>query len=173
METFWYLTRKKNRKKNQNEKRVKDNIIRDFRILLEQEKEEDYYEPVRVSKFWDNNNIEYEGNGVKNRNLSFDEYLNKIESYLRNIIINLHNPDTWKIQLTVGINIISSKDSEEEHVMHSSSDNIKFATYSDANDGIEKLFNSLCSKYEDGLETSRKGSDFIFDFVLHVSQSKF
>ena len=57
--------------------------------------------------------------------------------------------------------------------MHSSSDNIKFATYSDANDGIEKLFNSLCSKYEDGLETSRKGSDFIFDFVLHVSQSKF
>ena len=53
--------------------------------------------------------------------------------------------------------------------MHSSSDNIKFATYSDANDGIEKLFNSLCSKYEDGLETSRKGSDFIFDFVLHVS----
>ena len=169
METFWYLTRKKNRKKNQNEKIVKDNIIRDFRILLEQEKEEDYYEPVRVSKFWDNNNIEYEGNGVKNRNLSFDEYLNKIESYLRNIIINLHNPDTWKIQLTVGINIISSKDSEEEHVMHSSSDNIKFATYSDANDGIEKLFNSLCSIYEDGLETSRKGSDFIFDFVLHVS----
>ena len=53
--------------------------------------------------------------------------------------------------------------------MHSSSDNIKFATYSDANDGIEKLFNSLCSKYEDGLETSRKGSDFIFDFVLHAS----
>ena len=158
METFWYLTRKKNRKKNQNEKRVKDNIIRDFRILLEQEKEEDYYEPVRVSKFWDNNNIEYEGNGVKNRNLSFDEYLNKIESYLRNIIINLHNPDTWKIQLTVGINIISSKDSEEEHVMYSSSDNVKFATYSDVNDG---------------LETSRKGSDFIFDFVLHVSQSKF
>ena len=137
LETFWYLTRKKNRKKNQNEKRVKDNIIRDFRILLEQEKEEDYYEPVRVSKFWDNNNIEYEGNGVKNRNLSFDEYLNKIESYLRNIIINLHNPDTWKIQLTVGINIISSKDSEEEHVMHSSSDNVKFATYSDVNDGIE------------------------------------
>ena len=160
---------KKNRKKNQNEKRIKDNIIRDFRIHFEQEKEEDYYEPVRVSKFWDNNNIKYESNDVKNRNLSFDEYLNKIESYLRNIIINLHDPDTWKIQLTVAINIISSKDSEEEHVMHSSSDNIKFATYSDANDGIEKLFNSLCSKYEDGLETSRKGSDFIFDFVLHVS----
>ena len=134
---FLILNKEKKQKKESKWKRVKDNIIRDFRILLEQEKEEDYYEPVRVSKFWDNNNIEYEGNGVKNRNLSFDEYLNKIESYLRNIIINLHNPDTWKIQLTVGINIISSKDSEEEHVMHSSSDNVKFATYSDVNDGIE------------------------------------
>ena len=33
-----------------------------------------------------------------------------------NIIINKH--DTCKIQLTIAINLISSKDSEEEHVMH-------------------------------------------------------
>ena len=49
--------------------------------------------------------------------------------------------------------------------MHSSSDNIKFATYSDANDAIEKLFNSVRSKYHNGLETSMKGSDFILDSV--------
>ena len=38
----------------------------------------------------DNNNyIEYDSNGDKNRNLSLDEYLNKIEPYMRNIIIDL------------------------------------------------------------------------------------
>ena len=47
--------------------------------------------PERVNKFWNNNYIEYESNGDKNRNLSLDEYLNKTEPYLRNIIIDLQN----------------------------------------------------------------------------------
>ena len=85
-----------------------------------------FYEPKRVSNFWNSNNIEYEGNGDKNRNLSLDEYLNKIETYLRNTIINLQNSDTWKIQLTIAINFISSKYTEEERVIHLSSDNIEF-----------------------------------------------
>ena len=93
-----------------------------------------------------------------------DEYLNKIESYLRNIIIYLKYSDTWKIQLTIEINFISSEDSEEERVMHSSSDNIKFTSYSEVN-VIKKLFKSLRSKHQDGFETSMKGSDFIFDLV--------
>ena len=36
---------------------------------------------------------------------------------MRNIIINLQNSDTWKIQLTIAINFISSKEAAEEHVM--------------------------------------------------------
>ena len=34
--------------------------------------------------------------------------------YLRDIIINLQKSDTWKIQSTVAINFISSKDLEEK-----------------------------------------------------------
>ena len=37
--------------------------------------------------------MEYESNGDKNKNLSLHESLNKIETYLRNIIINLQNFD--------------------------------------------------------------------------------
>ena len=37
--------------------------------------------------------MEYESDGDKNKNLSLDEYLNKIETYLRNITINLQNFD--------------------------------------------------------------------------------
>ena len=89
-----------------------------MKILFEQEKEEVYYEPERVNNFRNNNYIEYESNGDKNTKLSLDEYLNKIESYLRNIIINLQISDSWKIRLVIAINFISSKNTEEERVMY-------------------------------------------------------
>ena len=62
---------------------------------------------------------------------------------MRNIIINLQNSDAWKIQLTIAINFISSKDVAEERVMHSNSGNIKFTPYSDTNDVIDKHFKSF------------------------------
>ena len=57
---------------------------------------------------------------------SLKEYLDKIKSYSRNIIINLEKSGTWKIQLTTVINFVSSKGGNEERVMHSKSGNIKF-----------------------------------------------
>ena len=72
---------------------------------------------------------------------------------MRDILIDLQNSDTWKIQLTISINFISSKDAEEEGVMHSS--------YNDAN--IDELFDLLRLRYQDNLETSIRTSDFIFD----------
>ena len=38
-------------------------------------------------------------------------------------------------------------------VMRSTSDNIKFTFYNHANQVINELFESLCSKYQDKLET--------------------
>ena len=158
--------RKKSEKKDEaNNRLIKNRIIRDIRALFKNEEEKDYYKPKRVSSFWNNTYIEYESNGGKSRNLSQDEYLNKIESYLRNIIIDLQNSDTWKIQLTIAINFISSKDVQEEHVIHSSSDNIKFTSYNDANEVAVELFESIRSRYQGNLETSMRRSDFIFDSV--------
>ena len=148
----YFLILKKNtaKRRSKMKKIIKDNLIGDMRILFEQEREEDYSGPKRVSNFWNNNYIKYESNGNKNRNLSLKVYLKKIESYLKNIIINIRNSDTWKICLTIATNFISSKDTKEESVMHSSSDNIKFTTNSDENYVIENLFYSLRSKYQDG-----------------------
>ena len=73
------------------EKLIKDRLIRDIMTLFEQQ--EDYYKPERVNNIWNNNYIEYESNGNKNRNLSLNKYLNKIEPYLTNIIIDLQNSD--------------------------------------------------------------------------------
>ena len=59
----------------QNEGIMQDRIIRGIRTLFKQ-KEEDYYEPKRVSNFLNNNYIE--SNVDKNRDLSLDEYLNNV-----------------------------------------------------------------------------------------------
>ena len=84
----------------------------------------------------------------ENKNLLLDEYLNKIELYLRNIRTNLQKSDTWEIQLTIPINFISSKDEEGERIMHSKSGNVKLKSYNDANIIFDKLFESLRSKYQ-------------------------
>ena len=151
------------KKKEHNERLNKDGIIRD--IMAHFEQEEDYYELKRVYNFWKNNYMGYESNSDKNRNLSLDENLNEIETYPRDIIINLQNSDKWEIQLAIAINFISSKDTEEERVMHSNSDNMKFTSWDDANEVVDELPKSLRSKYQEKLETSMKGSDFIFDSI--------
>ena len=45
--------------------------------------------------------------------LSIKEYLNKIRPYLKDIINDFKESDTSKIQLTIAINLISSKNNEK------------------------------------------------------------
>ena len=58
--------------------------------------------------------MEYESNGDRNKNLPLKEHLDKIKLYLRDIIIDLQKPGQWKVQLTIAINFISSKDVDED-----------------------------------------------------------
>ena len=51
---------------------------------------------------------------------------------------------------------ISSKYAEDERVMHSKSDNIKFTSYNDANEVDDEFFESLRSRYQDNLEKLKK-----------------
>ena len=88
------IERKKLEKNEINDRLIKDRAIRDIRTLFEQEKDKYYYKPKRASNFWNNKYIRYKSNGDKNRNLSLDEYLNKIKPYLSNIVIDLKNSYT-------------------------------------------------------------------------------
>ena len=78
-----------------------------------------------IGNFLSNNYIEYESNGDITKTLSTEEHLNKISQYLKDIINDYKKSDTWEIQLTIEINFISSKDTNEECVIHSKSDNIE------------------------------------------------
>ena len=49
--------------------------------------------------------------------------------------------------------------------MHTKSDNIETIMRTETNDIIEKLFESLLQKYQEGLKESMRGSGFIPDSV--------
>ena len=141
--------------------------MKNIRNLFQYE-QEDYYKPVTVGNIWSNSYIEYESNGDRNKTLLVEEYLNTIRPYVKDIITNIKKSDRWKIQLTISINFISSKDNDEEPVMHSESDNIEFMVNDQVGEVIEALFESLLNRYQIRLETSvilYLGSDFIFDCV--------
>ena len=71
-----------------------------------------------------------------------------------------------KIQLIITIIFISSKDdNDKECLMHLKSDNIENMINDDADEVIEELFKSLQNRYQNNLENSMKGSEFVFDNV--------
>ena len=97
--------------------------------------------------------------------MSPEECLNIIRSYLSDLINDHKTQNEWKIELTMQINFISSKDSDETRTMHTKSDNIEIMMGNETDEIIEKLFKSLLQKYQDGLEESMRGSKFIRDSV--------
>ena len=66
---------------------------------------------------------------------------------------NSVNSLDFKVSQLIAINIISSKDDEEEREMHSSSGNTEFASYNDANKVVNVLFESFRSRYPLSLQT--------------------
>ena len=96
-----------------------------------------------------NNYIEYKSKGDRNKTLSVEGYLDKTRPYLK-IIIDLKKSDTWKIQLTVKINFISSKnDNDDTCVILLKNDNIEIMINDEADEVIK----------------SKKGSELVFDYV--------
>ena len=63
------------------------------------------------------------------------------------------------------INFISSKDSEEARAIHTKSRNIEIMMGNETDEIIEELCESLLHKYQEGLEESMRGSEFIHDSV--------
>ena len=90
--------------------------------------------------------IEYESNGNRNRTISLEEYLNKSRPYLKDIKNDLKKSDIWKIQMTIAINFISSKDNDEGCVIHSKSDNIEIMINDKVDEVMKLHFLSFLSR---------------------------
>ena len=70
-------------------------MLRDIRNIFKHEKA-DYYKPVRINNFWNNNYIEYKTKGDR-KTLSVKKYLHKIRPYLKDIMNNLQQYGIWKV----------------------------------------------------------------------------
>ena len=102
-------------------KLIKDRVFTGIKNLFGHE-EENYYKPLIINDFWSISYIEYESNSDRNKTLLVEEYLNKIRPYLKDIMNNLKKSGTWKTQLIIANNFISTIDNDEERVIHSKSD---------------------------------------------------
>ena len=122
----------------------------------------------RKPSAFNGNYIEYEFKGDKDKNLSPKEYNAMTRPYLSDMINDHKTRREWKIQLTMQINFISSKDSEETCTMHTKSHNIEIMMGNETDEIIEKLFESLLQNSQKDLEESMGGSEFVFDtYLLH------
>ena len=144
--------------------------------------DEDYYKPIITKGGFNSTYIQYKSKGDKGKNLSIKKYLNMIRPYLSDIIndhktqgkwrihsgnkmIEHKTQSVWNIQLTMAINFISSKDSDETRTMHTKSNNVKNIMGSETDEITEELFESFLQKYQEGLEESMRGSEFVYDSV--------
>ena len=95
--------------------------------------------------------------------LSVSQYLNKIISHLYDLI-NDHRiaRRVWKIQISMRVNFISSKDTGETIYVWSSNESIMWG--SDTDDIIRELFRSFLHNYQEALKIN-SGREFSFESV--------
>ena len=77
-----------------------------------------------------------------------EENVNKIRPYLKDSINDLKKSDTRQIKLAIAIDFMSSKNNDEEPVMHSKSDNIEITSHDKVDEFKEELFQSLLSSWK-------------------------
>ena len=113
--------------------------IRDTGNLFE-EIGEDYYKPTKTKSTFNDDYIECEGKGDNDKSLSPKEYLDMIRPYLSDMKNDHKSRREWKIQLTMSVNFISSKDSNETRTLCSKSNNIEIMMGNETDEIIEKTF---------------------------------
>ena len=144
--------------------------IRDLEYLLEEvnENDEDYYKPERVRNAFindsrDYNYIVYESRGSKYYK-SLEEYFSKIKPYLENMIANYISIGEWKLQLTISIRFISSRNPEQFRIRHSYSENNEIMSGTDINDVVINLLTTLKENYINDLSIM-EGSEYHFERI--------
>ena len=128
--------------------------------------DDNYYKPILVKSSFKNNYKYYESRGDKDK---VKQYLYKIMPCLSDLI-NDHKAirnesKEWKIEITMHVNFISSKDSGETRTIFVWNDNEEIRLGNETDDIIKELFKSFLNNYQNEEIVLRKGSDFVFESV--------
>ena len=101
--------------------------------------DEDYYKPIKTNDAFNKKYIEYKCKRDTNKTLSIKKYLNMIRPYLRDIINGHKTQGKWKNQLTMVVDFISFKDSNEICIMHARTINIEIMIGNETDKNIRIL----------------------------------
>ena len=116
--------------------------IRELENLFGDIDDDNYHKPVLVKSSFKKNYKYYESRGdYGKKNLSIKQYLYMIIPYLADLINdhkNIRNSE-WKIQLNMGMNLISSNDTGEIRTFFVRSDNEEIRPGNETNDINNKL----------------------------------
>ena len=144
--------------------------IRHMRNLFDLPIDVGYYSPIITNS----NYTEYESKGEKPKISSIKKYLRMIRPYfgdainnkvIDSAIINYKTQGGWKIQLSMTINFISTKDSGNIRTINTKGHNIEITVGNETEETIEELFKSLLQRYQEGLKKSVRGRVFGFHSV--------
>ena len=122
--------------------------IKGIKNLFDKVSEEDYYKPILVKISFNGNYKYYESKGDKEKRLSVRQYLNKITPHLYDFI-NDHRiaRRVWKIQISMRVNFISSKDSGKTCTIYLWSNNESIMRVRDTDGIIREFFRPFLHKY--------------------------
>ena len=95
-------------------------------------------------------------------NISIEQYLEKVRPCMSDMIDKFIKSGEWKIQPTISGSFISSKDMMINNLFKKY---IEIMIGNKTDEIIKPLFQLLLTRYPIGLETSMKGSDFVFDSI--------
>ena len=144
--------------------------IRDLECLLEDvnEEDEDYYKPERVRNAFKSDNGDYNYRVYESRGSqcyeSLEEYLSKIKPCLGNMIGKYISIREWKLQLTISIRFISSRNPEQFRIRHSYSENNEIMSGTDINEAVNNLLQILKENCINDL-SRMEGSEYHFERV--------
>ena len=142
--------------------------VRDIEIFFDNIDDNDYYKLMLVKSSFNENYKYYESRGDKNKQLSVNQYLYKIMSYLKDLI-NDQKTNEWKIQINMHVNFISSNDAGETRTIFVWSNNVEIRLGHETDGIINRLINSFLYNYQKGEIILRNGSNFVFESVALLS----
>ena len=97
--------------------------------------------------------------------MSVDDYFDEFRPYLNNLIDSYRTQREWKVQSTMAIKFFLLKILKKIRAMYNPSDNIEILIGNKTDKIIEKLFDSLLKRYQEILEKSMKGIEFLHGSV--------
>ena len=128
---------------------------------------DDHYKPILVQGLFNNNYQRYYCRGDPTRQLSINNYLDKIIPYVK-ILIDEDKISEQKMQFDIGINLIHITD--KKRITHFSiSDNIKCFPSNNVDHILNKLLISLYEKYQEDIKLCHTSSSFIYESVEELN----